>query len=162
MAQFTDLIFTVADVLQGAIILQVNMAGSSPGDVGFWNTGIRVGGSADSLVNSNCGNTNTAYCKAAFAMLHVTSTASPYIENMWGWTADHSLDGGPAQNIAVGRGALIESTKGTWLVGTSFEHNVMYQYHLNKAQNVYIGMQQTENPYWQGIGNDQWAPGPWT
>ena len=162
VAQITDMLFSVADVLQGAIILEVNIAGSSPGDVGFWNTGIRVGGSADTLVNTNCEGTDTIDCKAAFALMHVTSTASPYIENMWGWVADHSLENGGAQNIAVGRGALIESTKATWLVGTAFEHSTMYQFNLNKAQNVFIGMQQTENPYWQGYGSTENAPSPWT
>ncbi len=76
---------------------------------------------------------------------------------------DHALDAKlPAQNIAVGRGALIESTGPTWLVGTAFEHCVLYQYSLNQAQNVYIGMQQTESPYWQGTGTPQRAPAPWT
>ncbi|TVY60896.1 Glucan 1,3-beta-glucosidase [Lachnellula suecica] len=162
VAEITDMIFTVADVLQGATILEVNMAGNSPGDVSFHNSHIRVGGAADSLVNSNCGAANTNDCKAAFAMMHVTSSAQVYIENMWGWTADHSLDGGPNQNIATGRGLLIESTKGAWLVGTAFEHNTLYQYNLNNAQNVYIGMQQTETAYWQGDGTPEQAPGPWT
>lgn len=162
VAEITDMIFTVADILQGATILEVNMAGNAPGDVSFHNTHIRVGGTADTAVNDNCGDANTVDCKAAFAMLHITSSAQPYIENMWGWTADHSLDGGPSQNIATGRGALIESTKGAWLVGTAFEHNTLYQYNINNAQNVYIGMQQTETAYWQGYGTPQQAPAPWT
>lgn len=162
VAEISDMLFSVADVLQGATILEVNMAASSQGSVSFHNTHIRVGGTADTIVNQNCGPANTADCKAAHTMLHLTSSSQPYIENMWGWTADHSLDGGPSQNIATGRGALIESTKGTWLVGTSFEHNTLYQYNLHNAQNVYIGMQQTETAYWQGIGTAQQAPNPWT
>jgi glucan 1,3-beta-glucosidase len=162
VAEITDMLFTVADVLQGATILEVNMAGNNPGDVSFHNSHIRVGGAADSKVNSNCGNADTSDCKATFAMIHITSSAQAYIENMWGWTADHSLDGGPNQNIATGRGMLIESTKGAWLVGTAFEHNTLYQYNLNKAQNVYIGMQQTETAYWQGYGTPEQAPNPWS
>lgn len=77
--------------------------------------------------------------------------------------SDHALDPGlPVQNIAVGRGALIQSTKPTWLVGTAFEHSVLYQYNLHRASNVYIGLQQTENPYWQGAGTPERAPAPWT
>lgn len=110
------MLFSVADVLQGATILEVNMAASSPGSVSFHNTHIRVGGTADTVVNTNCAPADTSDCKAAHTMLHITSAASPYIENMWGWTADHSLDGGLVQNIATGCGALIESTKGAWLV----------------------------------------------
>ncbi|KAF8864703.1 pectin lyase-like protein [Acephala macrosclerotiorum] len=162
VAEFTDMLFSVADVLQGATILEVNMASSSPGSVSFHNTHIRVGGTADSVVNTNCASADTSDCKAAHTMLHITSSSSPYIENMWGWTADHSLDGGAHQNIATGRGALIESTKGAWLIGTAFEHNTLYQYNLNNAQNVFIGMQQTETAYWQGIGTSEQAPNPWT
>lgn len=44
VAQFTDMLFTVADVLPGCILVEVNMAGNSPGDVGFWNSHFRVGG----------------------------------------------------------------------------------------------------------------------
>ena len=162
VAQIQDMRFTVADVLQGATIVQVNMAGNSPGDVGFWNSHITVGGAADTKVNTVCSNGNTADCKAAFAMLHLTSSSSTYVENMWGWTADHSLDGGPVQNIATGRGLLIEATKGTWLTGTAFEHNTLYNYNLHNAQNVFAGMQQTETAYWQGVGSQQNAPAPWT
>ncbi|KAK2035873.1 pectin lyase-like protein [Colletotrichum somersetense] len=162
IAQITDITVEVADVQQGATLVQINMAGSRPGDVGVWSSVFRVGGTKHSLTNTNCGGADPAACKAAFALMHVTSTASAYLENVWGWVADHSLDGGAAQNIAVGRGALIESTKATWLVGTSFEHCVLYQYNLHNAQNVYISLQQTESAYWQGQGTPQRAPSPWT
>lgn len=161
-AQIQDMRFTVADIAPGAIILQVNMASSIPGEVGLWNCHITVGGSADTNVNQACSNANTADCLAAFAMLHLTRSSSCYIENMWGWTADHSLERGGHQNIATGRGALIEATQGTWLTGTAFEHNTLYNYNLHHAENVYAGMQQSETAYWQGIGSPQNAPGPWT
>lgn len=57
---------------------------------------------------------------------------------------------------------LIEATQATWLVGTAFEHNTLYQYNLHNARNVYIGMQQSETPYWQGTGAPALAPAPWT
>jgi glucan 1,3-beta-glucosidase len=73
-------------------------------------------------------------------LAHLTPSSSAYIDNMWGkftfhadygsrvrvltrligWTADHDLDSGNDQNIAVGRGILIEATKGTWLLGLAF------------------------------------------
>ncbi|KAK3685711.1 pectate lyase superfamily protein-domain-containing protein [Podospora appendiculata] len=163
VAQINDIVFSTADVLSGAILVQVNMASDSPGDVGLWNCVLRVGGSIDTLVNSNCQNPDPVGCKAAFALLHITKTASSYLEGVWGWVADHGLDDDKlTQNIAVGRGVLIESTSPTWLIGTSFEHCVLYQYSLNQASNVYIGLQQTESPYWQGKGTPQRAPGPWT
>jgi glucan 1,3-beta-glucosidase len=140
----------------------VNMDGVHPGDVGIWNTHITVGGTADSKVNTVCGGSDTSDCKAAFALAHLTASSGAYIENMWGWVADHSLDGGDHQNIAVGRGMLVEATKGTWLTGTGFEHVTLYNYNFHNAQNVYAGMQQTETAYWQGEGSLQNAPAPWT
>jgi glucan 1,3-beta-glucosidase len=140
----SDMLITVADVLPGAILVEVNMAGNSPGDVGFWNTHFRVGGAAGSGVETKC--QGPTPCKAAFLLLHLKPSASVYIEDMWGWTADHDLDGGFNQLISTGRGVLIESTRGAWLIGTAFEHNTLYQYNIVSAANLYIGMQQSETP----------------
>ena len=160
VAQVVDMMFSVADVLQGCKILEVNMAGSQPGDVGLWNTHIRVGGAAGSKVQDNCYGSPYS-CKAAWGMVHLTSSSSAYIENMWGWTADHNLDTGGSPTISVARGMLIEATKGTWLVGTGFEHNTLYQYNFYQAENVFTAMQQTETPYFQGYNEDVLAPAPW-
>ena len=40
-AQFVDMLFTVADILPGAKLVEVNMAGAAAGDVGFWNSHFR-------------------------------------------------------------------------------------------------------------------------
>jgi glucan 1,3-beta-glucosidase len=63
--------------------------------------------------------------------------------------------------VSTGRGALIEATLGTWLVGTAIEHNTLYQYNLNSVENIVITMQQSETPYWQGPGSPDLAPAPW-
>ncbi|KAL8728532.1 MAG: hypothetical protein Q9166_005354 [cf. Caloplaca sp. 2 TL-2023] len=160
IAQIQDMRFTVADIAPGAIILQVNMAGSKPGDVGFWNTHVTVGGTADSNVNVACSDPNTASCLAAFAMVHLAPSSSGYMESMYGWTVDQSPERGGRQNIATGRGLLVEATKGTWLTGTGFEHNTLNEYNLLNARNVYAGLQQTETAYWQGVGSRQNMPGP--
>lgn len=58
----------------------------------------------------------------------------------------------PAQtqiDIYVGRGFLIESTGPVWLYGTASEHCVLYQYQTVNAANVFMGMIQTESPYYQ-------------
>ncbi|KAH8817280.1 putative exo-beta-1,3-glucanase [Xylogone sp. PMI_703] len=162
VAQISDMLFTVADVLPGCILVQVNMAGFQKGDVGFWNSHFRIGGAAGSRVETAC---QDAPCKAAFLMLHLTETASAYIEDMWGWTADHDLDKDYNQLISTGRGALVESKKAVWLVGTAFEHNTLYQYNFVSAENVFVGMQQCETPYWQGVGSPagpDFNPSPWT
>ncbi|KAK7714001.1 hypothetical protein SLS57_007288 [Botryosphaeria dothidea] len=160
VAQISDMLFTVADVLQGCKLLEVNMAGAAPGDVGLWNSHFRVGGAKGSKVQTNCGG-SPAQCKAAWGLLHLTASSSAYIENMWGWVADHDLDGSNGQVIAVGRGALIEATKATWLVGTGMEHCTLYQYNFWNAENVYTAMQQSESPYWQGPNGYAAAPAPW-
>ncbi|KAL2807684.1 pectin lyase fold/virulence factor [Aspergillus granulosus] len=159
VAQVSDMVFTVGDILPGCKIVEVNIAGATPGDVGFWNTHIRIGGAAGSRVESQC-TTSPDQCKAAWAALHLTSTSSAYIENMWGWTADHDLDGTNPQTISTGRGLLVEATAATWLVGTGFEHHTLYQYNFDAAHNVLSTMQQSETPYWQGPGN-LLAPAPW-
>lgn len=92
--------------------------------------------------------------------MHLTNTSSAYIDNMWGWTADHDLDGEHPQTISTARGLLVEATKGTWLIGTGFEHHTLYQYNFAGAQNVFSALQQSETPYWQGRGNAL-APAPW-
>jgi glucan 1,3-beta-glucosidase len=59
------------------------MAGAEPGDVGIWNSHMRVGGAAGTLVrHDKCSSADQ--CKAAWGMLHLTNTSSAYIENMWG------------------------------------------------------------------------------
>jgi glucan 1,3-beta-glucosidase len=121
--------------------VEVNIAGSNPGDVGFFNTHFRIGGAAGSKVETNCGGIPDQ-CKAAWGLIHLTSTSSAYIENMWGWTADHDLDGGNGATISTGRGILVEATKATWLVGTAMEHHTLYQYNYNNAKNVFSAFQQ--------------------
>ena len=62
------------------------------------------------------------------------------------WAADHDLDD-QAQgqvNSYSARGVLIESTNPSWFIGTASEHHTYYQYNLNKAANVFIGLAQTE------------------
>ena len=161
--EIQDMRFSVAEILPGAIIVEVNAAGTNPGDVAMWNTLVTVGGTAETSIKDDCNNQDTSKCMAAFLMLHLTDSSSAYIENFWGWTADHNLDGGSSYTvISTGRGVLVEATKGTWLTGTGSEHNWLYNYNFHAAQNVFAGMLQTESPYMQGNGATQTAPAPWT
>ena len=137
------------------------MAGAAIGDVGIWNSHFRVGGAKDSSIETNCGDLS-APC-AVFMPLHLAPSASIYLEDMWGWTADHDidLDQTYGQYISTCRGAMNEAMNGVWLVGTAFEHNTLYQYNFADAENVFVRMQQCETPYWQGIGTGDLAPAPW-
>jgi glucan 1,3-beta-glucosidase len=86
----------------------------------------------------------------------VTSQASIYLENNWFWVSDHELDLKDHNQINIynGRGVLIESVKGpVWMHGTASEHSVLYNYQLNGASNVYMGLIQTETPYFQSNPN---------
>ncbi|KAJ5883652.1 uncharacterized protein N7473_010538 [Penicillium subrubescens] len=155
--------FSVSEILSGAIILEVNAAGTNPGDVALWNTMVTVGGTVETSIKDNCDNQDTSQCMAAYMMMHLTKSSSAYVENFWGWTADHNLDGGTGVTIiSTGRGVLVEATKGTWLTGTGSEHNWLYNYNFHSAQNVYAGLLQTESPYMQGNDATKTAPAPWT
>jgi glucan 1,3-beta-glucosidase len=116
VAQFTDFVFTPADILPGAVLVEVNMAGSSPGDVGFFNCHYRVGGAKGSKVETGC--TQPQNCMAVRICAHFTTTSSAYVENSWAWGADHDLDGGSTASVpGSGGGFLIESQNGLWLLG---------------------------------------------
>ncbi|PSR72174.1 hypothetical protein PHLCEN_2v11966 [Hermanssonia centrifuga] len=64
---------------------------------------------------------------------------------------DHDLDTPGSAQITLysGRGVLSESQGPVWLIGTASEHHVNYQYFLRGAANHYIGLAQTETPYFQ-------------
>src|SRR5699024_9181141 len=127
------------------------IAGPSPGDVALWNTMVTVGGTADSSISRTCDSQDPSECMAAYMVLHLTETSSAYLENFWGWTADHNLeDGTDVTIISTGRGILVEATQGTWLTGTGTEHHWLYNYNFHRASNVYTGLLQTESPYMQG------------
>ncbi|KAF2830766.1 family 55 glycoside hydrolase [Ophiobolus disseminans] len=160
IAQFTDFVFTVAEPLPGAILVEVNMAGPRPGDVGFFNTHFRIGGARGTKTNE-CA--TIELCKAVHIAAHLTKSSSSYWENSWAWTADHDLDGGGFGSYpSPAGGFLIEAQKGTWMLGWGVEHFVLYQVTINSASNIFVGLQQGEAAYYQGTGNTLLAPAPWT
>lgn len=160
VAQFVDMLFTVADILPGCKLVEVNMAGGQPGDVGFFNTHFRIGGARGSRVQNHCD--DPATCKAARMCAHLTATSSSYWENSWCWSADHDLDADFGANPSTGGGFLVEATQGTWLNGIGSEHNALYQVNVDRAQHVFLGFQQSETPYWQGVGSGLLTPEPWS
>jgi len=70
VAELQDILFTVGDVLPGAILVQVNMKATNQGDVSFHNSHFRMGGAADSRTETAC-QTYGSPCKAAFLPLHL-------------------------------------------------------------------------------------------
>ena len=74
----------------------------------------RIGGAKGSgLTAADCpkrtGEVNQN-CIAGSMLLHMTSSSSGYLENVWAWVADHDFDSGPAQtqiDVYVARGMLL-------------------------------------------------------
>lgn len=156
--EMSDLIITTKGSCPGAILMEWNVAGASPGSAGMWDVHVRIGGAAGTeLQSSNCPKTPTTQttpkpeCIAAFMLLHITKQASAYLENTWMWTADHELDlpDHSQINVYTGRGVLIESQGPVWLWGTASEHHQLYNYQVSGAQNVFMGLIQSETPYYQ-------------
>ncbi|KAI0744238.1 beta-1,3-glucanase [Daedaleopsis nitida] len=145
--EISDMIFSTRGPAAGAIVLEWNVhdpAGQKAA-AGTWDTHIILGGSGP-VPDVRRGGNN---CFAAFMGLHLTSSSSAYLEGLWVWTADHDLDAGPQINIYTGRGIMSESQGPVWLVGTASEHSIIYQYYLNNARDHYMGLIQTETPYFQ-------------
>ncbi|KAI0199632.1 glycoside hydrolase family 55 protein [Astrocystis sublimbata] len=157
--EMSDLIIETKGALPGAILVQWNLAGSENGAAGMWDVHFRVGGTAGTELQSdhcskdpNATTTVDDKCKGTFLMLHLTQTASAYVENCWFWVADHELDRDDHNQINIwnGRGVLIESQKPVWLWGTASEHSVLYNYQISNARNTFIGLAQSETAYMQG------------
>jgi len=157
--EISDFMIETQGPQPGAILMEWNVEGASKGSAGLWDVHFRVGGSAGTdLQSDKCSKTPeeatpaNPECIGAFMLMHVTKSSSIYMENTWLWVSDHELDRSDFNQINIynGRGILIESTKGAWLWGTASEHNVLYNYHLQGAQNVYMTVIQTETAYFQG------------
>ncbi|KAF7311541.1 hypothetical protein MKEN_01056500 [Mycena kentingensis (nom. inval.)] len=167
--EISDVIFSTIGPAPGAIVVEWNVHGSEQGAAATWNTHIRLGGVAGSnLETAQCGaksNPNPENCFSAFMALHLTTHSSAYLEGMWVWNADHPLDEEDESTqltLFSGRGILSESQGPVWLIGTASEHHVLYQYYLFNARDHYIGLMQTETPYFQPLVGAAPLPAPFT
>ena len=157
--EMSDLILETKGPVAGAIMMEWNLAGTEPGSAAMWDVHFRIGGTAGTELQSDkCSkNPNVTTkpdeaCIGTFMMLHLTKTASAYIENCWFWVADHELDRPDHNQINLynGRGVLIESENPVWLWGTASEHSQLYNYQVSNAKNLFMGVIQTETAYMQG------------
>ncbi|KAG6917783.1 hypothetical protein DXG01_001055 [Tephrocybe rancida] len=170
VVEITDMIFTTVGPV---LLLDMELIPGSPGwvevRISLLKSQARLAnidhapaaGTELELANCPPGATDTAPCMAAYLALHLTHGSSAYLEyriesswsqGTWVWLADHDLDGDGASQISIysGRGVLSESEGPVWMIGTA-EHHVMYQYRLVHARNHYMGLIQTESPYWQPV-----------
>ncbi|KAF9531470.1 glycoside hydrolase family 55 protein [Crepidotus variabilis] len=167
VTEITDIVFTTVGPTPGAIVVEWNVRepqGVQAG-AGMWDTHIRLGGSrGTNLEGDHCpkfrdDGSPFDPCMAAFLGLHITPHASGYFEGTWVWLADHDLDI-PGQNqitVFSGRGIYSESQGPVWMIGTAAEHHALYQYNIVNANGHYMGLIQTESPYYQPVPN---APVP--
>jgi len=151
------MIFSTVGPAAGAILVEWNIRDpvGKKGEAGMWDSHIRLGAAAGTNLDSpNCpAGSESALCMAAFMGLHLTPTSSAYLEGMWVWLGDHDLDGDGTSQISIfsGRGILSESTGPVWMIGTASEHHTLFQYNLVNAKNHYLGLIQTETPYYQPV-----------
>ena len=158
ITEISDMLFTTRGPAPGAIIMEWNAhePADQQGGCGMWDTIFRIGGAAGTNLQEECpaGNLDPK-CQAAFLGLHLTQSASAYLEGTWVWTADHDVDNVNQTQLSIfsARGILSESYGPVWMIGTASEHNTLYQYNLHQAQNHWIGFAQTETPYYQPVPN---------
>ncbi|RXW22391.1 hypothetical protein EST38_g3456 [Candolleomyces aberdarensis] len=147
IVEIRDIVFSTAGSAPGAVIVEWNVKEptETQAGAGMWDSQIRTCGV------SQIGEGRYEDCFAAFLNLHITKQASAYLEATWVWLADHDLDNDGVSQISVysGRGILSESQGPVWLIGTGSEHHVLYQYRLVGAKDHYMGLIQTESPYYQ-------------
>ncbi|KAF2434278.1 pectin lyase-like protein [Tothia fuscella] len=166
VVEISDMLFTGSGATAGAIFMEWNVHESIQGSAAMWDTIFRVGGaSGTELTDSNChqyGKQAVERCMASTMMLHVTSSASVYMENMWFWVAAHWLRHADSSadhdvesklqtriNVYGARGVLIESQGPSWVHSASNEHSTLYNWQLSGAKNVYLRHIQSETPYFQ-------------
>jgi hypothetical protein len=165
VAQLIDFMISTRGAQPGAKLIEWNLRdpAGAPGSNGMWDVHYRIGGAIGTNIDpNNCprGDGTRApqsTCNGAWGLLHLTSTSSVYLENVWGWTADHDIDMGAQVNVYNTRGLLVESQGPVWMYGTAMEHNVLYQYNLHGANNIFMGAIQTETPYFQPSANTPFA-----
>jgi len=153
LVEITDILFTTVGPAAGAVVVEWNIKETVQGGAGMWDSHIRLGGAAGTnLEHANCPEgTDYASCSAAFLALHLTPSSTAYLEGTWVWLADHDLDGDGISRVTLfsGRGILSESQGPVWMIGTSSEHHVLYEYRLVNAKDHWMGLIQTESPYYQ-------------
>lgn len=161
VTEITDIVFTTQGPTAGAIVVEWNVRDpvGLQGAAGMWDSHIRLGGANGThLQDKECpSGTFSSDCYAAFLALHITYGASAYLEGTWVWLADHDLDGIDQLTLFSGRGILSHSQGPVWMIGTASEHHVLYQFSLVGAKNHYMGLIQTETPYFQPLPA---PPGP--
>ncbi|KAL0578155.1 hypothetical protein V5O48_003821 [Marasmius crinis-equi] len=158
VVEISDMVFGTIAPTPGAIVMEWNVAqpDGQNGGAGMWDSHIRIGGAAGTNMQLNCPVRGAGAiidnCMAAFLGLHLKPSSTAYLESTWVWLADHNMDGDGETQISLyaGRGLLSESQGPVWMIGTA-EHFTLYEYQLVNAKNHWMGLIQTETPYYQPV-----------
>ena len=90
------------------------------------------------------------YAPAADLLRVAGAGAGVYMEEAWGWVADHDIDSGADITVVNPRGATFDAaTGGSVLYGVAMEHSAEYQFNVSHSPGVLMAIAQTESPYWQ-------------
>jgi len=118
--EMQDLILTTKGGTAGVVLLEWNVRALGQGSAALWGKSLqeltprrtspfecsltwlkdvhaRIGGAIGTdLTHTECppleSGTNPAKCQAASLLMHITKSASGYFDNMWLWTADHTIE----------------------------------------------------------------------
>jgi len=142
LAQMSDFMLVIKSASPGLILLQINMAGTKPGDVGFYNVHFPLNMRGTITKPRTC--SSAANCPSNHISVHMTPSSSVYWENTWVSDA-----GGRQSRTSNGGGFFVESKGGTWINGVGSEHSAMYQLNIHNAKHVFVGVLQSESAYWQ-------------
>ncbi|KAJ7632169.1 exo-beta-1,3-glucanase [Roridomyces roridus] len=165
--EITDIVFSVIGSTGGTIMVEWNIKGSSQGAAGMWDSHIRLGGSAwHQPPAAPVPQLRSRRNSQLYGSLPCSPLDGPVQRVPRGlapgcgpltttWTSRAWED----ISLYSGRGILSESAGPVWMIGTGAEHFAMYQYSLVGAQNHYMGLIQTETPYYQPNPS---APTPFT
>ena len=116
--EISDVVFEALGPIPGCIIVQWNIKQATPAGAGMWDANYRIGGSAGTKLQSDkclkapatpitASSQVLSDCSGAFLLLHVTPQADIYMENCWGWVADHELDMGNRDQITIFNGRQV-------------------------------------------------------
>ena len=160
--EWSDSIVSTQGQQKGAILIQYNLVAPAGTPTGLWDVHVRIGGFAGSkLLVADCPKTPNQQvtpsainqnCISGYLSMHITNGSTGlYLENVWLWVADHDVEDASLTQITIyaGRGLLDQSQGPVWMVGTSVEHHVRYEYQFANARSVFAGQIQTETAYYQ-------------
>lgn len=126
--QLVDLLFSLTGEAPGLVFLDWQAPGDAPS--GLWDVSWRL------------------YYGASDLMVVQGPGAGVYMEEGWGWVADHDVNTGQTITVKNPRGMTVTGTGETFLIATAMEHSAQYQYNFSGATNVTTIVTQTETNYW--------------